>query len=123
MDAIRSSDRDMDSKSTLTASVSALDVPTPTYGSLDGTASPPPGERRRQPYRSRSSHFKNLPQRNNSGRYDNNIEDERDRWKGKDREGSGGILPPMVADVPFMGPSLPGIGIASPLDGGQSTLR
>ncbi|KAG8949097.1 hypothetical protein FRC04_009043 [Tulasnella sp. 424] len=95
------------------------------YAEPPPSGRPPEGEQtpRRKPRRSVSAHF-------TLGSYkafDSNKEDERDRWKGKEKETGerrveSGLLPPPISDGPF-GTSLPGIGVLSTPDRESSKAR
>ncbi|KAG8997219.1 hypothetical protein FRB90_012560, partial [Tulasnella sp. 427] len=80
-----------------------------------------PATLRKKPRRQSSKHFIFGGSNRN---YDSNKDDERDRWKGKEKEISekrvveSGLLPPAVSDTPF-GTSLPGIGAPSTPDMGR----
>ncbi|KIO24529.1 hypothetical protein M407DRAFT_26051 [Tulasnella calospora MUT 4182] len=87
---------------------------------------PPDNEHtpRRKPRRSVSAHFT----LGSSRAFDNTKDDERDRWKGKEKETSerrvleGGLLPPSISDTLF-GTALPGIGVASTPDRESAKAR
>ncbi|KAG8902668.1 hypothetical protein FRB99_004284 [Tulasnella sp. 403] len=91
-----------------------LNISTSHTPTSTGTPAPSDTEPRRQPYRSHSANFKPLSdKRGGKTQYENNLQDERERWKGKEQEADidtavGSFVP--IADVMPVGTATPSTG-------------